>query len=161
MEQPTITKEEIILKVIYLSYRGSYIGFRRNAMRMYKTLIAFAEANHLIITGISKIMTIYHDNPYISKADDLRTSLAMSVPLSAQFETTGDIGTLVIEGKFAVLHFMINRKEYDQAWHYAYHEWLFKSNEQPRDSFPFEMYITEPPKNAHESSQTDIYLPIE
>ncbi|WP_053595935.1 MULTISPECIES: sigma factor [Lysinibacillus] len=31
----------------------------------------------------------------------------------------------------------------------------------PRDSFPFELYVTEPPKNFKAKSKTDIYVPIE
>ena len=147
--------------MIYVRYRGTYIGFRKNALKMYKELVAFAEKNSLIIPNVTKIITIYHDNPYITKETNLRTSMAMTVPLDSKYEEEGNICTMDISGKYAILHYDLSRDEYVEAWRYAYHEWLFKSNEKPRDSFPFEMYITEPPKNTKDKSLTDIYIPIE
>ena len=161
MEKPTITKENIDMKVIYIRFRGTYLEFRRNALKMYKELVAFADKNNLIIPDVTRIITIYHDNPFITKGTDLRTSMAMTVPLDSKYEEEGNICTMNISGKYAILHYNLSRKEYDEAWKYSYHEWLFKSNEKPRDTFPFEMYITEPPKNAKDKSLTDIYIPIE
>lgn len=161
MEKPTITKEEINIKVIYIRFRGTYLEFRRNAMKMYKELVFFAEKNDLVIPDVTKIITIYHDNPFITKEINLRTSMAMTVPLDSKYEEDGNICTMNISGKYGGLHYNLSRREYDEAWKYAYNEWLFKSNEKPRDSFPFEMYITEPPRNAKDKSLTDIYIPIE
>lgn len=161
MEKPIVSKEILSLKVIYVSFTGTYIGFRRNALRMYKELVAFAEKNNLIIPDVTRIITIYHDNPFITKDINLRTSMAMTVPLDSKYEEEGNICTMNINGTYAILHFNLSRKEYDEAWKYSYHEWLFKSNEKPRNTFPFEMYITEPPKNSKDKSLTDIYIPIE
>ena len=161
MEKPTITKEDIIMKVIYIRFRGTYLEFRRNALRMHRALVAFAVKNNLVIPSVTRILTIYHDNPFITKATDLRTSMAMTVPLDSKYEEDDQICTMNISGKYAILHYNLSRREYDEAWKYAYHEWLFKSDDKPRDSFPFEMYITEPPKNASDRSLTDIYIPIE
>ncbi|MFW7394715.1 GyrI-like domain-containing protein, partial [Vagococcus fluvialis] len=65
-----------------------------------------------------------------------------------------------ISGKFGVGHFNISAKEYEQAWHYMYQEWLFKDESQIRDAVPFELYVTEPAKNMTDKSLTDIYIPI-
>ncbi len=160
MEKPTITKEEIKMKVIYIRFRGSYLEFRRNCLKMYKELVSFAEKNKLIIPDVTKIMTIYHDNPFITKETNLRTSMAMTVPIDSKYEEEGNICSMDIIGKYAILHYNLTRREYDEAWKYSYNEWLFKSNEKPRDFFPFEMYISEPPKNFKDKSLTDIYIPI-
>lgn len=161
MEKPIITKEVIDTKVIYIKFRGTYIQFRKNALKMYKELVSFAEVNNLIIPDVTKILTIYHDNPFLTKETDLTTSMAMTVPLDAKYKEKGDICTMNISGKYAILHYNLSRGEYGEAWNYSYQEWLFKSTEKPRDAFPFEMYITEPPKNAKDKSLTDIYIPIE
>jgi AraC family transcriptional regulator len=161
MEKPTITKEEIDIKVIYILFKGTYLEFRKNALKMYKELVLFAEKNDLIIPDVTKILTIYHDNPFITKGTDLRTSMAMTIPLDSKYKEEGNISTMNISGKYAILHYNLSRKEYSEAWDYSYQEYLFKSNEKPRDTFPFEMYITEPPKNAKDKSLTDIYIPIE
>ena len=161
MEKPAISKEELDVKVIYIRFRGSYLEFRKNAIKMYKELVLFAEKNGLIAPDETKILTIYHDNPFITKGHDLRTSMAMTIPKDSKYEEDGNICTMSIKGKFGVLHFNLTRKEYGEAWEYAYHQWLFKSDEKPRDTFPFEMYITEPPKNFKDKSLTNIYIPIE
>ena len=161
MEKPIIKTEEINMKVIYIRFRGTYLEFRKNALKMYKELVTFAKKNNLVIHEVTKIITIYHDNPFITKGTDLRTSMAMTVPINSKYEKDGNICTMNISGKYAVLHYNLSRREYDEAWKYSYHEWLFKSSEKPRDSFPFEMYITEPPKNFKDKSLTDIYIPIE
>ena len=57
-------------------------------------------------------------------------------------------------------HFELSLNDYGKAWEYMYNEWLFKKNVEPRDTFPFELYVTEPPKNFKDKSFTDIYIPI-
>ncbi|MDD2238853.1 MAG: GyrI-like domain-containing protein [Bacilli bacterium] len=161
MEKPQISKKDIEIKVIYIMFKGTYLDFRKNALKMHKELVAFAEKNNLIIPNVTKIITIYHDNPFITKGTNLRTSMAMTVPLDSNYKEEGNISTMNISGKYAILHYNLSRREYDEAWKYSYHEWLFKSKEKPRDSFPFEMYITEPPRNAKDKSLTDIYIPLE
>ena len=72
-----------------------------------------------------------------------------------------EINVMTIEGKFGVGHFEISAMEYEAAWQYMYHEWLYKGSEKPRDSFPFELYVSEPPKRLKDKSFTDIFIPIE
>lgn len=161
METPSITIEEIEMKVIYVRFRGSYIAFRKNATKLLNQLIAYAKKRDLIVEAWTKILIIYHDNPYITKGDDLRTSVAMMVPLDVRIDETDDITSMMIRGKYMVGHFHLSPKEYGEAWRMMYHEYLFKRDEKPRDTFPFEMYITEPPKKFSDKSYTDIYVPIE
>lgn len=161
MEHPKITFEkDINIKVIYLRFRGSYLEFRKNAKGMYERLLHYAVSHGIYKEGENMVMTIYHDNPYLTISKDLRTSVAMSVPNSLTHIDDDDITLMTVSGSYAIGRFELKISEYDQAWHYMYHEWLFKSSVQPRDSFPFEMYITKPPKNYQKTSITDIYIPI-
>lgn len=161
METPTITIEEIEMKVIYIRFRGSYIAFRRTARKLFNQVFAFAKKNDLIVEGWTKVMTLYHDNPYITKEHDLRTSVAMMVPLTTRIDETEEITSMMIKGKYLVGHFHLSPKEYEEAWKIMYQTYLFKGNDKLRDSFPFEMYISEPPKKISDKSYTDIYIPIE
>lgn len=161
MDKPIVETKDIEIKVIYIRFRGSYLEFRKNSLKMYKELFNYAQKKNLINEETTKVMTIYHDNPFITEEKNLRTSVAMTVPLDFNCNDNEKISTMIIGGKFAVLHFNLSLKEYEEAWNYTYQEWLFKSKEKPRDTFPFELYVTKPPKNFKDKSQTDIYVPIE
>ena len=82
MEIPTIEVKDIEFKVIYVRFKGSYLEFRRNAMKMFKKLEKYAIKHNLLVDQLTKVMTLYHDNPFITDQDNLRTSVALSVPLS-------------------------------------------------------------------------------
>ncbi len=161
MNTPTITKAEFDEKIIYNRFRGSHIEFRKNARKLLNELMQFAQQHSLLDPKTTRVMTLYHDNPFITGSENLRTSMALTVPGNSRFKESGNITTMEVKGRFAVGHFEISPREYGDAWHYMYHEWLFKSSEKPRDTFPFELYVTEPPKNMNGTSQTDIYIPIE
>jgi len=162
MEIPNITIEELKdVRVIYIRFRGTYIEFRKNSRRLFNQIFKFAQDNDLIIENQTKVLTIYHDNPFITDEKNLRTSVAMTVPNDAKFVETDNITSMIINGKFGIGHFHLSPSEYGEAWTYMYQNWLFVGSEKPRDSFPFEMYITEPPKKFKDKSYTDIYIPIE
>lgn len=161
MEKPDITIENYSARVIYVRFKGSYVAFRKNSRKMFNQLVTFATENNLSIPDVTKVLTIYHDNPFITDSDQLRTSLAMTIPEEAVIDEIHDINVMSISGKFGVGHFEISPMEYEAAWQYMYQEWLFKGKEKPRDSFPFELYVTAPSKRMKEKSFTDIYIPIE
>lgn len=162
MNKPTITIEELNeVRIIYIRFRGSYVEFRKNSKKLFQKLFDFATKNNLIIPDVTKVLTMYNDNPFITKEDNLRTSVAMTIPSNIDVVEADEICITTISGKFAVGHFEISLKEYDEAWKYIYNEYLFKSDEKPRDSVPFELYVNEPPKNFKDKSFTDIYIPIE
>jgi len=162
MEKPTITKEDIEIRVIYIRFKGTYSEFRKSSRKLFNDLFQFAKENDLIEEGITKVLTIYHDNPFITDEKNLRTSVALTVPKDALLKEEGQVCSMVISGQYAVLHYELLLGEYEEAWQYAYADWLLKSEtEKPRDSIPFELYVNEPPKNFKDKSLTDIYIPVE
>ena len=92
-------------KIIYVRFRGSYTEFRKNSRKLFKELFDFATTNNLIIPDITKILTIYDDNPYITQEKDLRTSVAMTISNSINVIEKGNICVSSISGKFGVGHF--------------------------------------------------------
>ncbi|WP_101773746.1 AraC family transcriptional regulator [Peptostreptococcus faecalis] len=162
MNKPSISIENNVeMRIIYIRFRGTYLEFRKSSNKLFKELFAFAEKNDLIIPEVTKVMTIYNDNPFITGDNNLRTSIAMTIPKDVEILEEGQICVSSLSGKFAIGHFDISLKEYEEAWKYMYEEWLFKGDQTPRDSIPFELYVTEPPKNFKGKSLTDIYIPIE
>lgn len=162
MNEPQISILNIDnMRIIYIRFKGTYIEFRKNSRGMFEKLFKYANDNKLVIPEVTKVLTVYNDNPFITEAKNLRTSVAMTIPSDALLSPSDEITDTIITGKFSVGHFEIGLNEYGKAWQYMYQEWLFKSNEKARDAFPFELYVTEPPKNFKDKSLTDIYIPIE
>lgn len=162
MKKPEITIATTDMRVIYIRFRGTYAAFRRESKKMFEELFAFASERGLVVEGKSKVLTLYHDNPFITDEKNLKTSVAMTIDYDAEVVEEGRICTMAFGGKYAVLRYDLALREYDEAWRYAYEEWLFKNEKvKPRNDFPFELYVTEPPKNFKDSSLTDIYIPIE
>ncbi|MBP2098211.1 AraC family transcriptional regulator [Enterococcus rivorum] len=161
IEPINISTEELEdQRIIYIRFRGSYVEFRKHSRNLFKELFDFATKNHLIVPEKTKVLTIYDDNPFITDEKNLRTSVTMTIPKEAKVIESGNICESSISGKFGVGHFEISATQYGEAWQYMYQEWLFKDKAKPRDAVPFEIYITEPPKNLKDKSLTDIYIPI-
>ena len=102
---------------------------------------------------------VFHYNRYRVEKN-LRTSIAMTIPNNTKVMESGSICLSSISGKFGVGHFEISAKEYGGAWKYMYQEWLHKDDGKARNAVPFELYVTEPPRNLKDKSFTDIYIPI-
>ncbi|MGO2909260.1 MAG: AraC family transcriptional regulator [Leuconostoc citreum] len=162
MIKPINISTEVIenQKIIYIRFKGSYVEFRKQSRRMFKELFDFATTNNLIIAGKTKVLTLYDDNPFITNEKNLRTSIAMTIPDDTIIVESGRICESKISGKFGVGHFELSVKQYEEAWRQMYEGWLFKDKAKSRDAVPFEMYITDPPKNTKDKSFTDIYIPI-
>lgn len=98
MNRPTITIETIEMNIIYIRFRGSYLQFRKNSRKLFNELFSFAKKHQLIEENRTKVLTIYHDNPFITAADDLRTSVAMTVPVDSEVVTEGQISSMTMSG---------------------------------------------------------------
>ena len=138
MREPNITIENIQnIKIIYIRFRGTYIEFKKQSKKMFETLFKFAKTHNLIIENETKVLNIYHDNPFITKAENLRTSVAMTVPLDIEIEENDVVSVMYINGKYGVGHFELSLNDYGKAWEYMYNEWLFKKKRRTTRYFPF------------------------
>ncbi len=148
--------------ILYIRFRGTYLAFRRNARKLFTELYTFADAHQLIRPDVTKVLTIYNDNPYISAPEQLRTSVAMTIPAGiTHLPDSESISATTLNGRYAVARFDLRPKDYGEAWTWVYQEWLFKSEYTLRDAPPFELYVNEPPATSKGSSITDFYIPIE
>lgn len=150
------------MRVIYVRYTGTYAGLPAAYPGMIHTLFEYAGRRHLIIPGPPHMLSIFHDNPEFTEDGRLRTSLCYAIPDDAAVPEEGGIGSLVIPaGDYAVGHFDIRPDEFNAAWDYMYAQWLTNSRFQPGDSFPYELYRSEPPSSPEGKQQVDICLPVE
>ncbi len=147
--------------VMYVRYIGSYSGLEVAFPGMIEKLLGFAFQQQLFDPENTRLLSIFHDNHEFTKPDQLRTSLCLSLPNNAMWEEHSEFGRMTIPaGKYAVGHFEIFQEEYGAAWDYMYGEWLTNSSQQPRDSFPFELYRTNPDDDSTGKQCVDIYIPV-
>ena len=162
MEKPIVEIKKIEKqRIIYISFSGTYIEFRKNSRKLFNKLFSFAESKGLIDENITKVLTMYNDDPRLVKGDAITTSVAMTVPETTLDIDNDEIKTAIIAGKFLVGHFNLSPREYGDAWNYMYNVGLLKGKEKHRNDIPFELYVTEPPSKFNETSLTDIFIPIE
>lgn len=156
-----IDTETVEMRVIYVRYTGSYQGLAAAFPGMMERLYTFTISQNLLHPGMTKILTVYHDNLEMTDEAQLRTSLCMTIPETAIIQENNDIGCMSISGRYAVGHFELAQNEYAAAWQYMYGDWLPDSGCQPRDALPFEVYVSDPTTNPGGKQFVDIYLPIE
>lgn len=133
-----------------------------NLMKLGVILMLFAYASkcNLVDPDVTKVLTVYDDNPFVTKNDKLRTSVAMTVPYDAVIKEEDVICESLIKGKFAVAHFNVSIKEHGDAWEYMYSTWLSENNQQVRDAVPFELCVEVPASNFRDKTKMDVYTPI-
>jgi len=150
------------IRVLYVRYTGSHTGLAGEFPGLLSQLFGFAARYNLFETGRSAVLSIYHDNPGFTRPDQLRTSLCLTIPVDAMVPQDDEIGSMTIpSGEYAIGHFDIWQSEYSAAWDFMYGEWLMNSPYQLRDSFPFELYRSNPDINPGTRQQVDIYIPVE
>jgi AraC family transcriptional regulator len=155
-----LTMEEI--RVAYVRFTGTYQDLAAVFPGLLRKLYDFACLHPVLESGETGLLAIYHDNHEFTNQQQLRTSLCMIIPNDVIIAENSDIGSMTIpSGKYAVGHFEIFQREYPAAWNFMYAEWLSNSYYQPRDSFPFELYLNNPNDHPQGKSLVDIYLPIE
>lgn len=152
---------ELDLRVIYVRHTGRYQELAAVIPGMIQKLFGFAMGNQLLEAGGTKILSVYHDNPDLTDDALLRTSLCITINKTAKVEPAGDIGVMDIGGQYAVGHFELPIGEYAAAWQHMYGEWLPNSGYQPRDAFPFEVYLSDPSQNPGGNQLLDVCVPVE
>ncbi len=156
-----VTAREAI-RVIYIRYTGTYSGLPAAYPGMIQSVFGFAVRHNLLLPGPPRMLSIFHDNPEFTEDDRLRTSQCLAIPDGAPVPGEGGIGSLVIPaGDYAVGHFDLRRDEFNAAWDFMYGQWLTNSRFQPGDSYPYELYRSEPPSGPDGRQKVDICLPVE
>ncbi|PFJ11576.1 AraC family transcriptional regulator [Bacillus cereus] len=149
------------INVAYIRHVGTYKDLAIVFPKMIEKLFYYATEQNYHVFEDTKVLTIYHDHHEFTEDYHLRSSLCITIPDESAVETS-DIGIMVIpSGKYAVGHFEIHQDEYKGAWDFLYGEWLPNSGYKPRDSYPFEVYKSDPGQHPEHKHIVDIYVPIE
>lgn len=149
-------------QAVYVRHTGTYRSLAREYGRLMRRLFQAAIRQGVYQEGENDILAMYHDNPEISKEEQFRTSLCMTVPSNKIVKEDEEVGVMTIEGGlYAVGHFEITKERFADAWDYMYQKWLMTSGYVPRNASPFEVYLNNPNEEKTGIIKVDIYMPIE
>ncbi len=153
-------KEMPAFNVAYIRHMGPYKGDSALFENLFGRLCAWAGARgHMSAPGV-KMLSMYHDNPDITKPEKLRVSVCITVPVGTRGE--GEVNTMSVPGgKYAVGRFMIGKpEEYEAAWNALCGEWLPESGFQPDDRPPYELYEVDGWDESGAKHFVDICMPV-
>ncbi|MDA3850377.1 MAG: AraC family transcriptional regulator [Spirochaetaceae bacterium] len=146
------------MNLAYIRYTGPYKGDAQLFHRLWTELCTLAGAQGLIEPE-SKYLALYHDNPELTKDDKLRVTLAVST--HGDFTGSQSLGSMELPGgKYAFAHFMLNSREYQQAWDWVYREWLPQSGYFPHDRPAFELFPEDEGKSTDGRYPVIICVPL-
>lgn len=155
LSKPKIT--EIPVKTVaYIRARGNYSQVDYGAY--FTRLWSYVKEHKLFSAGIENLV-IYHNDPDISKAGDLRCDVCLAIPKGPL--AAGDIGVKEIGGgKYAVFLYTGPYTGLGTAYKKICGEWLPASGCELRDGPCFEKYINHPDRVPAEKLKTEIYIPL-
>ena len=142
--------------VAYIRARGNYS--KVDYCDYFTRLWQYVKARKLFSAGIENIV-VYHNDPDISKADDLRCDVCLAIPKGPVAE--GAVGVKTIAGgRYAVFVYTGPYAGLGGAYHKICREWLPGSGCELRESPCFEKYLNNPERVPPEKLRTEICLPV-
>jgi AraC family transcriptional regulator len=147
------------MSVAYVRHIGPYQGDSALFEGLINKLMTWAGPRGLIRFPETQLLAVYHDDPNITEADKLRTSICITVPSDTQID--GDVGKMNIPaGRYAVVHVEVADDEFQSAYDAIYGGWLPESGYQPDDRPCFEIYLNDPKQHPEGKHITDICVPV-
>jgi AraC family transcriptional regulator len=145
--------------VVYVRHIGPYQGDSALFEGLINKLMTWAGPRGLIRFPETQLMAVYHDDPNITAADKLRTSICLTVPPDTPVD--GDIGKMsIVAGQYAVAHVEVADDEFQGAYDAIYGGWLPESGYQPDDRPCFEIYLNDPKQHPEGKHIIDICVPV-
>lgn len=149
-------------RLVYVRHTGNYDELARVYSNMVDELFTLADERGLLIEGQNEALTMYHDNPEFTNANQFRTSLCLTVPENIPVHEDERLAVMELErGLYAIGHFSIIPEQFSDAWNYMYHEWLTTSGYVPRNACPFELYLNNPNEELDHLCEVEICVPVE
>lgn len=142
--------------VAYLRAQGNYSEV--DYCDFFTALWQYVREHKLFSAGIENIV-VYHNDPDISKAGDLRCDVCLVVPKGPV--AAGPVGVKTVGGgRYAVFTYTGAYTGLGAAYHKIFREWLPGSGCELRDSPCFEKYLNDPDRVPAEKLKTEICIPV-
>ena len=152
-------KELPEMPIAYVRHIGPYQGDGQLFTSLFGKLMQWAGPRGLFIPGQTQMLSAYHEDPDITDAQNLRVTVAITVPADTPVE--GEIGYMTLPaGRYAVARFELADTEYGDAWDAVYRGWLPESGYEPADGLPFEWYRNDPRTHPEGKQIVDICVPV-
>lgn len=147
-------KDMPAMDLIYCRHTGPFylIG------QAYEKLMKWAGPRGLLDVADVKTVTVYHDDPKVTKMDQVHQSACITV--DSEVKPTGEFGKMKVpEGKYVVGSFEISETEFQQSWD-SVCLWLSESGYQPADGYPYELYHNDHQQHPERKFIVDICIPV-
>ncbi len=143
------------ITVAYCRHVGEFSGIGS----AFEKLFRWAGPRGLLEVPDSKVITYYHDDPKVTRIDNLQQSACISIEPSVRVD--GEIGKMVIQGgRYACARFEIDNHEFTEAWTSFYVGWLPESGYECDDKPPFELYYNNYKEHPENKFILDICIPV-
>ena len=123
------------------AFQVAYIRFVGNFYQIgetYDKLLNWATPNGLLDLADTSLLTVYHDDPSVTKIDKNRQSVCVTIPDNFRIENC--ISKMIIEaGKYLVGYFELLDLDFEKAWNTMYLTLIEKGYEF-RNANVYEMY---------------------
>jgi len=141
------------MQVIYCRHTGAF----NQISKAYEKLMKWAGPRGLLTPG-AKTLTVYHDDPSITKIEKVRQSACLLVKQDVKVE--GEIGRMTIPGgKYATGHFEIAESQFESAWN-TMCLWFTESGYEPGKGYSFELYHNNHLEHPEHKFILDICIPV-
>ncbi len=147
-------KEMPSMNLVYFRHMGDFekIG------EAYGKLKQWAGPRGLLRNPNLKTVTVYHDDPNVTKIENVRQSACISV--DSPVKTKGEFGNLTIpKGKYVVGSFEIDATQFGESWN-SVCLWLTESGYQPDDKNTYELYHNNHEEHPEKKFIVDICIPV-
>jgi AraC family transcriptional regulator len=142
------------VRVAAIEHRGDY----QLMTRVFERLATAAATNRWLGPD-TRIFGIYHDDPAVVPAADLRAVACMSV--AKLWQPAGDVGEARIEGgRYAKVVHTGPYTELETPYNWLYRTWLPESGEEPRDLPCIEEYLNDPRQVPAKDLETAVMMPL-
>ncbi len=142
------------IRVATVSHRGPYTGIGG----AFERLIAWA-GEHGLLGPATRMFGVYHDNPTIVPAAELRSEACLLVGPEIQGDATVSIEEIP-GGRHAVVRYQGPYEELDRVYRWLYQGWLPQSGETPTGRPCFQEYLNNPQTLPPAEWLTLVCLPL-
>jgi AraC family transcriptional regulator len=143
----------------YVRHVGPYAGDSALFAGLFGRLAAWAGPRDLLSRPDADLLAIYHDDPEITEAANLRVSVGVTVPPGTP--VSGEVSRMEIPaGRYVQARFELRDTEYAAAWAMVMGDWLPRSGYQCDDRPHYEAYRNDPRTHPEGRCVVDLCVPI-